>query len=233
MFRQIKNIFYVNMSLQQEVTVLFRNVVDHLLFARSLTDFFMFLSGEDQRGVLVTEKDVERILPVIYGCHPPASEPTTETLFEFSRQRHMAEYTPGALQKMSDFVQWRMQNKRDEYAVMLTEKADVNDSTFSEKAQLSLFNLQRRMGDISVPSCILAAATLSGSSRDAVFRDELYQLVLNSRKTNFRSWAKQNYQVEIKPGELIYSGVEKVVIKILAAHRTQVLDSRVAFWCIS
>lgn len=219
------------MSLQ-EVSVLFQNAVDLQVFERASTEFLVSLSG-DVRGVEVSGKTATRLVSEIYGCNQyPSSELTEETILNFRKQKHIADYSESCLQTLGEFVQWRLGKKTKEHSERLLKYSGINDDTREEVTGLAIDTLQYKFRQKSIASCALAACFLFPSSLNHKFRSLLHEAVLQVQKRTAKSWIRKTYpEVSIKsskstPEELF----KKVAIAILLRHKSRALDTRIAFW---
>lgn len=217
------------MSLQ-EVSVLFQNAVDLQVFEWSFVDFLSSLR-EKARGVEVSGKTATRLVSEIYGCNPPSSKLTEETILNFRKQKHIADYSDAALQSLGEFVQWRLENKTKEHSERLLKYSGINDDTREEVAGLAIDALQYKFRQKSITSCALAACFLFPSSLNHKFRSLLHEAVLQVQKRTAKSWVRKNYpEVLMTLKDKPYDLFKKVAIAILLRHKSRALNTRIAFW---
>ncbi|ALH06771.1 hypothetical protein PMV_073 [Port-miou virus] len=215
---------------EQEVAVLFQNAVDFQVFRWSFVDFLSSLR-EKARWVEVSGKTATAIVSDIYGCNPPSSKLTDETILSFRKQKVLADYSDAALQSLGEFVQWRLEKKTKEHSERLLKYSGINDDTREEVTGLAIDALQYKFREKTIASCALAACFLFPSSLNHKFRRLLHEAVLQVQKRTARSWVRKNYQevlmtLKDKPYDLF----KKVAIVILLRHKSRALDTRIAFW---
>lgn len=218
------------MSLQ-EVSVIFQNSVDLQVFERSPSEFLVSLT-QGARGVEVSGKTANRVIYDIYGCNAPSSELTGETVLNFQRQKHIADYSATALQTLGEFVQWRLEKKTKEHSEKLLKWSGINDDTREETADLAISTLQYKFREKSIASCALAACFLFPSSLNHKFRSLLQVASIQVQKNTARSWIRKTYpEVSIKPSKSTPEELfKKVAIAILLRHKSRALNTRLAFW---
>lgn len=218
------------MSLQ-EVSVIFQNAVDLQVFERASTEFLVSLSG-NARGVEVSGKTASRLVSEIYGCNPPSSELTEETILNFRKQKHIADYTESALQSLGEFVQWRLENKTKEHSERLLKYSGINDDTREETTSLALEMLQHKFGQRgTIASCALAACFLFPSSLNHKFRSLLLTASIQVQQKTARSWVRKNYpEVSLSLKDKPYDIFKKIAIAILLRHKSRAMDTRISFW---
>ncbi|AQQ73927.1 hypothetical protein [Kurlavirus BKC-1] len=219
------------MSLQ-EVSVIFQNAVDLQVFERASTEFLVSLSG-NARGVEVSGKTASRLVSEIYGCNQyPSSELTEETILNFRKQKHIADYSESCLQTLGEFVQWRLEKKTKEHSERLLKYSGINDDTREEVTGLALEMLQHKFGQRgTIASCALAACFLFPSSLNHKFRGLLLTASIQAQKKTARSWVRKNYpEVSLSLKDKPYDIFKKVAIAILLRHKSRAMDTRISFW---
>ncbi|AMQ10628.1 hypothetical protein [Brazilian marseillevirus] len=215
---------------EQEVAVIFQNAVDYQVFQRSFSDFLMSLTNP-ARGVEVSGKTASFVVSDVYGCNPPSSELLPETVLNFRKQKHIADYSDSALQTLGEFVQWRLEKKTKEHSEKLLKYAGINDDTKEEVAGLAIDMLQHKFREKTIASCALAACFLFPSSLNHKFRSLLQVASIQVQKNTVRSWIRKTYpEVLISLKDKPYDLFKKVAVAILLRHASRALNTRLAFW---